>query len=315
MVIVPAGYHLFKVRLIREQMRSIGIAAGDIYIVPFNVLSASAPAVPFDEYIFLESLDVHVTDNCNLNCAGCSHFSPCVRGEVHHPVEGICNALSRLAEIIPDIKGLWLLGGEPLLHPELDKIAAVTRNAYPHASIAVITNGILVPHMPPELIRTLKENNVSVSISLYPALRGKTDAWVAFLRRHGLVWSITAYERFERRFTSKPMFDKARQFAKCGHCAALRGSRLGWCVLALFADYYNAYFGEKLLPADKGVDIFDHASGASLMAALQKPLDLCARCVSRDTGGMFCEEWRTVSANGGPRLEDWLIKFPFEERR
>jgi hypothetical protein len=90
---------------------------------------------------------------------------------------------------------------------------------------------------------------------------------------------------------------------------------LGWCVFALFADYYNAYFGEKLLPEDKGVDIFAHESGASLMAALRKPLDLCALCVSRDTGGMFCEEWRTASVNGGPRPEDWLIKFPFEECR
>jgi hypothetical protein len=288
----------------------LGIAAGDKYIVPFNMLSANAPAIPFDEYVFFESLDVHVTDNCNLNCASCSHFSPCVRGEVHHPAEGIRNSLEHLAKIVPEIKGLWLLGGEPLLHPELDKIASITRNAYPNASIAVITNGILVTRMPPELIRALRENDVLVNVSLYPALRGKAESLAVFLRRQKLAWRMNAYDHFERKLTPKPVFDKGRQFAKCGHCSALRGSRVGWCVIALFADYYNAYFGEKLLPEDRGVDIFAHESGASLMAALQKPLDLCARCVSRDSGRMFCEEWRTAMANGGPQPEDWLIKFP-----
>ena len=24
----------------------------------------------------IESLEYHITDHCNLNCAGCSHFSP-----------------------------------------------------------------------------------------------------------------------------------------------------------------------------------------------------------------------------------------------
>ena len=66
-------------------------------------------------------LDVQVCDHCNLRCAGCLHFAP-LAGERILDLEGYAYDLERLAAI-EGIEGYFgsivLMGGEPLLHPNI----------------------------------------------------------------------------------------------------------------------------------------------------------------------------------------------------
>jgi len=85
------------------------------------------------------------TRRCNLSCAYCNEYdkvSPPV------PAEEMLRRVDRLAELGTTI--ITLSGGEPLLHPELDRIIARIRR---HGVIpTVITNGYLLN---PERIRQL----------------------------------------------------------------------------------------------------------------------------------------------------------------
>ena len=62
------------------------------------------------------TLELHVTDHCNLNCKGCSHYAPIA--------DGFYISLEELEEYYNIIKSrgliffstLRLMGGEPLLH-------------------------------------------------------------------------------------------------------------------------------------------------------------------------------------------------------
>ena len=55
----------------------------------------------------------------------------------------------RLAELTnhSDQMCIILMGGEPLLHPQVGEFCRVTRECYPEAGITIITNGTLIPKM------------------------------------------------------------------------------------------------------------------------------------------------------------------------
>ena len=69
--------------------------------------------------------EVHLADHCNLNCKGCFHFCP-IADEKYPSVQSLENDFKRIYELANGKIGrIYLLGGEPLLHPELIKIINV----------------------------------------------------------------------------------------------------------------------------------------------------------------------------------------------
>jgi len=316
MVIVPNAYHLFDLREIREILKNAGIAAKDVYAVPYNRLYAPAEhtgpgleaLLPNDEAVFIHKLDIHIVDHCNLRCKACAHFSNCVEETVVYDAAFLRESLEHLRRLIPNIHNISLLGGEPLLHTDLDEIILTARESYPYAHINLATNGILLERLSPLSLSLMRDKKIVITVSMTPSLYPKIDTIAAFLKDWGGRYDIIKRDRFERRLTRDRVFDAQSQFAKCGHIMCLRGSRIGYCVIALFTDYYNRRFagsGAPPLPEDQGVDIFAHQNGASLLKALQCPLELCAQCVSIDTGDRFFEKWEPSGIS--PNVDDWFI--------
>ena len=91
---------------------------------------------------YLPRLECHITDHCNLNCAGCSHFSN-LAPEVYKNAGEFERELSCLSGKLR-IGTLRLLGGEPLLHPELPELLRIARTQFPHSRIEVCTNCTLL---------------------------------------------------------------------------------------------------------------------------------------------------------------------------
>ncbi len=84
-----------------------------------------------------------ITDDCNLACRYCTEFTP---GAPHVPLPALKARIDRLAE-----RGVFaydLLGGEPLLHPDLPAIVRHVKQARPAwrggTLVTVITNAFLL---------------------------------------------------------------------------------------------------------------------------------------------------------------------------
>lgn len=78
-----------------------------------------------------------VTRRCNLSCSYCNEFDTF---SAPLPVEDLERRIARLAEMRTAI--ITLSGGEPLLHPELDRIIRTIRQ---HGIMAtLLTNGTLI---------------------------------------------------------------------------------------------------------------------------------------------------------------------------
>jgi cyclic pyranopterin phosphate synthase len=108
-------------------------------------------------------LEINVVHHCNLSCRGCSHLSPLMPKYFISP-DRLSHDLSILSKYCrPEFTSL--LGGEPLLHPDLIKIINVVRRSGISDKIRVVTNGRLLHKMPDQFWKDVDE----VHVSLYPS--------------------------------------------------------------------------------------------------------------------------------------------------
>lgn len=62
------------------------------------------------------------------------------------------------------------MGGEPLLHPEVEKFLVEARKLFPKSEIQLVTNGLLLKKRKEELLDTINDNNIRVCVSNYGLL-------------------------------------------------------------------------------------------------------------------------------------------------
>jgi MoaA/NifB/PqqE/SkfB family radical SAM enzyme len=123
-----------------------------------NVLSA-VPRVLFSN----APLDAQliVTRRCNLSCGYCSEYDnvsePVPLGTLKERID----ALHRLGSI-----NITLLGGEPLIHPD---IADIVRHAARKSNVSIVTNGFLLRNGVIEALNEAGLNNLTVSIDTLQA--------------------------------------------------------------------------------------------------------------------------------------------------
>ena len=115
----------------------------------------------------LQKVDIHLTDHCNLNCKGCTHFSPLAE-KFFLDIDDFERDLTRLSELSKgDVGEMFLLGGEPLLHPEIVDFFPIARNLFPNTKLVVITNGILLPQQDERFWKACKRYNIQLWVSDY----------------------------------------------------------------------------------------------------------------------------------------------------
>jgi len=91
----------------------------------------------------LEFLEVMMINACNLSCAGCTTFSDLVH-------QGYVTWDQGRGWIEPwtqrvDIEAIGVMGGEPLINPDLKQWLVGMRELLPQTQIRFVTNGLLLP--------------------------------------------------------------------------------------------------------------------------------------------------------------------------
>ena len=152
------------------------------------------------------TLVVNVVEHCNLRCRSCSHLSP-VLGKHFVDPDVLCSDLTALAGSY-HAKVLKILGGEPLLHPNLLEVMMAARESQVADKLEIWTNGLLLPRMQ----RRVWEVVDSVRISLYPgrSLRqDQLDACVALARRNNVPLRYKHYQAFQESYSEQGTDDPA----------------------------------------------------------------------------------------------------------
>lgn len=157
------GSCLFRRSIIAE-MQSLGIPDDNI-LFGFNIFLPKKR---------LNNLDYHLTEHCILNCASCSHFSNLAEVEFAD-FDTFERDVKQIAKVFnKDIYNFNLLGGEPLLHPDIEKFIIAARSILPKSIINIITNGVLLPKMPDSFWVTCHSHNVKIAMTHFPVKTNMT---------------------------------------------------------------------------------------------------------------------------------------------
>ncbi|MBS9774464.1 MAG: 4Fe-4S cluster-binding domain-containing protein [Tenacibaculum sp.] len=93
-------------------------------------------------------LEINVVKHCNLSCRGCSHAAPTIKKDLMD-IEKLEKYLTLLSTFFR-CKRLRILGGEPLLNPNLETIIRKGRKSNIADKVQIVTNGVLISRIEKE---------------------------------------------------------------------------------------------------------------------------------------------------------------------
>lgn len=234
----------------------------------------------------LDVVEMHLTDHCNLNCAGCLHFTP-LAGRWFADVQEVKRDLKALRGKFRFIRHVTLLGGEPLLHPEYEKFVEAVKEVSPESLVTIVTNGVLLRGETLErFLGVCAENRVRVKWTVYPPVEHRREELVqAFRRAKVEMFMVDVGDFYVKMNPGGGDPKKAMRFCrKMTYCPYLRDGRLYACAQAYHVrDYIAAWEKEtgersKMCPS-RGLDVHDpKIGGLAMLEYLMTPCETCRFC-------------------------------------
>jgi MoaA/NifB/PqqE/SkfB family radical SAM enzyme len=231
----------------------------------------------------LYHFEVHITDHCNLNCRGCAHFSNLCKPTFADLGE-FESDMSAMAHHFSAVRQIYLLGGEPLLHPKVAEFVRVARRHFPKTRIYLMTNGTLVTKMGPEFWTALHDTSVVLLCDSYP-IGLPVDEIDALGKQHGVTveWTEAREEFFKIPIDPEGGHDAAASFRACqgyNNCPIIKDGRIYPCAYIAFADVFSDRFDLSDLDiSDRDSCAIDEsADGDEIMEFLSNPVPWCAHC-------------------------------------
>lgn len=311
-IAVRKGYSRF---CLIEQLNGLGI--NDIILLKPSPLTFRLPIV-FDEQNelytkqwlvlreikkpIIHHLEIHVANGCNLNCKGCLHFSNLYQKDEFPDLKMLLRNIKVINKQC-EIFQLRVLGGEPLLNPEIENFLEELREILPDCDISVISNGILIPRMKKSLYRVMRENYIGFNITLYiPTLKMK-DKIYDTLQENGVAYGSheAKTDKFMKFLTTKMNKSNAKTYTSCEPRGILviKDDCIYKCPIEA---YIGKYFDRFQIPLQhsKGIKIEGIRDWGELVYDLYtKPVQMCKYCSEKPE----YYEW----SNGKPEKEDWLV--------
>lgn len=193
----------------------------------------------------LTRLECEIVDHCNLNCNGCGKLSN-IAEKRYLDINDFRYDFERLAELYSNISLIRLLGGEPLLHPELSEFIAIAREIFPFSDIHVVTNGLLATSnkIDSRLFDVMRDCGARFDISMYQPTCKMWFSIKEVLHKEHIEYSITEpITVFSRRLIQERT-DYKESFYQCEiGCMIIRDGFISRCgrgrILKELANKFN----------------------------------------------------------------------------
>lgn len=238
----------------------------------------------------LEYLEIHLTDHCNLNCACCCHFAPLAR-QYYMTLEVFKRDIERLAFLSGgNIKRIRLMGGEPLLHPQIKEFMKIARLCFPKYEIAIHSNGILLDNMDEEFWRVCSANRIDIVLSYYPinidyTLISRLSVKNNVVLKIEIDTSKKMFRNFKMDLRGSQNYRKS--WHHCTHANAsvnLYEGKLYSCDITTHSKHLSNYFNIPLEYTNKDyVDIYKETSMRDVLKKLNLPHPFCKYCCPNDS--------------------------------
>jgi hypothetical protein len=246
----------------------------------------------------LEGIDISVAEHCNMACYSCNHFSQLAE-PVYADLAETEQDLKRLSELsMGNIPAIMLVGGEPLLNPELPEFMRIAREYFPKSRVQIITNGLLLLAQKDIFWESVKKYNILMTPTKYPGIN-----WEKIEERAGKFGYKFDYfgftentEKVSRKFCLDLSGSQniKTSFKRCplAFCTiGLHNGRLATCSFVFSMKHFNRYFNQNIPVTDAdSIDIYKAKNMREIIDFLNSPIPLCRFCKSMGTE--IVGEWR-----------------------
>ena len=184
---------------------------------------------------------------------------------------------------------LSLLGGEPLLNPELFRYMKEARRIFPCAEIQLITNGLLLPKMEDYFFAGVRDSHITIVISEYKPTSKILNLITERLTRENIEYTVRGLE-------NKSVFNRSlsirrdsihEKFCLSDGCTAVSDGKIARCPTLLYIHQFNRFF-KKSLPAAGIYRISDFHDGDELRKRMEERVPLCDYCIRDEMPWHIC---------------------------
>lgn len=297
-----------------KMISAYGIDLDNLLYAPIETLKGEllddekiAKICLYTERTELETMEIHAAEHCNLNCKNCSMFCGLVETCDFPCYQEFEEGIKQLKNFFPHIKKFRIIGGEPLLNPELDKYIRLIRNVYPYTDIRLISNGILVTKMSDQLIQTIIDNDVTFIVTQYISLKHSIDEINRFLSKTGIRYIVTeAVLEFQKIYNALGDSDIDENFYRChwkGSCATMYGTKIATCYVPFVIHYLSDKFNLAIEETGK-IDLMEEGLTAQeIIKRMHTPFDMCRYCAPKGNW----TEWERLPDKNNTTIQDWSI--------
>jgi hypothetical protein len=214
-------------------------------------------AIGADGRMRVEAFELHVVEHCNLRCANCCNMSPLVAEETLTALQ-VGDLCAQMAAVL-DVDVFKIMGGEPLMHPDIAGVLRAVRASGISPKVRLFTNGLLLASMKPEFWSGLDELTIS-SYSSAPAKPALLALARAQAKAHGFVLNIKEVGAFSQVLSPAFRSDRAeveRTFERCWlrhRCLVVRHERFFMCTRAAYAEDFLARAACEPVPPGYALD-------------------------------------------------------------
>lgn len=270
--------------------------------LPFRIkMDISKPRIPY--------LECGIVKHCNLNCKGCTALSN-ISQEEFSDINEFEKDLLALKKLFSGIKYFKLFGGEPLLHPMLKEFIRISRHYFPDAELVIHSNGILVPKIDEETLRTMSSLNTKFVFTLYPVTGILKRDIEQRLHRLDVSYEFgkPVYE-FRKVFNMRGDYNADEIYKNCCKCINLINGTLS-CGMGYMVDGLEKKYAINMCENkfQNCINIYTtNLNGWEINEALDAPSDLCSYCTFMNfqmLGDAGFYPWKC----GNPKLEDWIMQ-------
>lgn len=244
----------------------------------------------FNNDLNLSYLEMHIVDHCNLNCNLCSHFANYASPD-YLKINSFEEQIIKMKEFFHQIECLAILGGEPLLHPDLISFLVKAREHLPKAEIQLATNAILMKNYNEDFWNVLKQLRILLRITIYPNTKVDKEMLISRGTEYNIAMRINSINNsnWYDLVNYKGNSDKKLAFNNCPSkiCHTLYHGKFYLCPRPAYINILNA---KNLINAvvneDDYVDIFSNNAKNKLKKYMKhikknEPLEFCRWCVEK----------------------------------
>ena len=144
----------------------------DLYIYSLNAQLEK-------EKLFLNSIDLVLTEKCSLKCKDCSNLMQYYAKPIDEDFDLLMKSIEKLFGTVGHIREVRIIGGEPLLYKKIDLVIKKLLNYKNYDKIFIYTNGTIV--FKDEKMKVFKNDKILFKISNYGKVSRNVDRLEASL--------------------------------------------------------------------------------------------------------------------------------------